>query len=122
MAQSAAQDPPPPVPLGGQPPVVYKDSWTDIAFIALCRIAYGNIAGWQSERSWTDGGETFRGMVEVSRSMMKGRSAAEQREAVIQGFPEVCSLGSFVQQQNDNRVVTLHTFAAYGCNGNLLRA
>ncbi|EFN59961.1 hypothetical protein CHLNCDRAFT_133062 [Chlorella variabilis] len=28
-------------------------------------------------------------MVEVSRSMMKGRSAAEQREAVIQGFPEV---------------------------------
>ena len=70
-------------------PTVYNDSPTDIAFIGLCRIAYGNIAGWQSPRSWTDGGETFRGMVEVSRALMKGRSAAAQREAVMAGFPAV---------------------------------
>jgi hypothetical protein len=104
--------------------VQYNDSWTDIAFIALCRIAYGNIAGWQSSRrwvagprhapsvasrcsptqrapdqpsavcraalcSWTDGPETFKGMVEVSRRLMKGRTAQQQRDAVIQGFPQV---------------------------------
>lgn len=68
---------------------VYKDSLTDIAFIALCRTAYGNLSGWQSERSWTDGPETFAGMVEVSRSLMKGRTAAQQRDAVISGFPQV---------------------------------
>ena len=28
-------------------------------------------------------------MVEVSRSLMKGRTAAQQRDAVISGFPEV---------------------------------
>lgn len=105
--------------------VEYKDTPTDIAFIALCRIAYGNIAGWQSKRSWTSGHETFAGMVEVSRALMKvdnrstshiqlqfhqylgtgnfkeesptlyliaflqGRSSAEQREAVIAGFPAI---------------------------------
>lgn len=55
---------------GGAPPaaaaVEYVDGPTDIAFIGLCRVAYAKIAGWQSERSWTDGGETFKGMVEVS--------------------------------------------------------
>jgi hypothetical protein len=49
----------------------YNDTWSDIAFIALCRKAYGNIAGWQSSRGWTDGKETYAGMVEVSRALMK---------------------------------------------------
>ena len=39
--------------------------------------------------SWTDGPETFRGMVEVSRALMRGRSAEEQRAAVIAGFPQI---------------------------------
>lgn len=69
--------------------VEYKDSPTDIAFINMCRVAYGNISGWQSERRWDDGVETFLGMIEVSRSLMKGRTAAEQRDAVIAGFPSV---------------------------------
>lgn len=56
---------------------------------AAPRAADGNIAGWQSSRSWNDGVETFRGMVEVSRALMKGRTAAEQRDAVIRGFPVV---------------------------------
>lgn len=71
------------------PPCSRQDSLTDVAFIGLCRIAYGNIAGWQSSRSWTDGGETFKGMVEVSRALMRGRTAAQQRDAVIAGFPQV---------------------------------
>ncbi len=54
--------------------VEYVDSWSDIAFIALCRKAYGNIAGWQSQRDWKDGKETYAGMVEVSRALMKVRS------------------------------------------------
>jgi hypothetical protein len=69
--------------------VEYKDSPTDIAFINMCRVAYGNISGWQSDRSWNDGAETFKGMIEVSRSLMKGRNAAQQRDAVIAGFPSV---------------------------------
>ena len=32
--------------------VEYNDSWSDVAFIGLCRIAYGNIAGYQSPRRW----------------------------------------------------------------------
>ena len=67
----------------------YQDSWSDVAFINMCRVAYGNIAGWQSARSWRDGRETFAGMVEVSRALMRGRTAAQQRDAVIQGFPQV---------------------------------
>lgn len=67
----------------------YNDSWTDILFIALCRQAYGNLSGWQSPRGWLDGPETFKGMVEVSRSLMRGRTAAEQYNAVIAGFPAV---------------------------------
>eukprot|EP00884_Botryococcus_braunii_P004294 jgi/Botrbrau1/13866/Bobra.0056s0099.1 len=51
----------------------YNDTWSDVAFIALCRKAYGNIAGWQSPRGWTDGKETYAGMVEVSRALMKAR-------------------------------------------------
>lgn len=69
--------------------VLYQDSWTDILFIALCRIAYGNISGFQSKKGWIDGHETFQGMVEVSHSLMQGRSSREQHEAVIKGFPEV---------------------------------
>ena len=69
--------------------IEYNDSITDILFIGLCRKAYGALSGWQSPRSWTDGAETFKGMVEVSRSLMKGRTSSQQREAVIAGFPEV---------------------------------
>lgn len=68
--------------------ILYEDSWTDILFIALCRTAYGNISGFQSKKGWINGNETFQGMVEVSHSLMKGRSSREQHEAVIQGFPE----------------------------------
>lgn len=68
---------------------IYRDSWTDIAFIAMCRKAYGSLAGWQSPRGWTRGEETFAGMVEVSRALMRGRSAEQQRDAVIAGFPKV---------------------------------
>lgn len=49
----------------GSSDTIYQDSLSDIAFIGLCRVAYGKIAGWQSERSWKDGRETFAGMVEV---------------------------------------------------------
>lgn len=45
-------------------------------------------------RSWTDGPETFRGMVEVSRALMRGRDASQQRDAVIKGFPEVRAAGA----------------------------
>ena len=58
-------------PAREQAEVQYKDGWTDIAFIGLCRKAYGNIAGWQSPRGWKDGRETYKGMVEVSKAMMK---------------------------------------------------
>ena len=51
--------------------VQYKTSSTEAAFIAMCRKAYGSIAGWQSDRDWKDGDETYKGMVEVSRALMK---------------------------------------------------
>lgn len=76
-------------PQNQQKRIEYKDSWTDIAFIGLCRLAYANLSGWQSPRSFTDGAETFTGMVEVSRSLMKGRTATQQRDAVIAGFPQI---------------------------------
>ena len=76
-------------PASSSSAVVYQDSLTDLGMIALCRVAYGNIAGWQSSRSWTDGADTFAGMVEVSRRLIRGRTAAQQRDAVIAGFPEV---------------------------------
>ena len=51
--------------------VEYKDSITDVLFIAMCRKAYGALAGWQSERDWWNGEETYEGMVEVSRALMQ---------------------------------------------------
>jgi hypothetical protein len=39
--------------------------------------AYGNIAGWQSPRAWREGSETYAGMVEVSRALMKARSLCD---------------------------------------------
>lgn len=66
-----------------------NDSITDVMFIGMCRLAYGKISGFQSSKSWWNGKETFAGMIEVSRSLMKGKRAKEQYEAVIEGFPEV---------------------------------
>lgn len=57
----------------------------------MCRKAYGNLAGWQSPRAWDTGPETFAGMVEVSRALMRGKTAAQQRDAVIKGFPRIPS-------------------------------
>lgn len=37
---------------GSAEEVEYKDSLTDLMFIALCRVAYGRLAGWQSPRRW----------------------------------------------------------------------
>ena len=45
--------------------------------------AYGNIAGWQSTRSWKEGKETYRGMVEVSSALMKARQDANPFLQVI---------------------------------------
>lgn len=68
----------------------YNDTITDLMFIALCRMAYGNLAGWQSQKKWTDGEETYSGMVEVSRALMRRyANPSDQRDAVIRGFPEV---------------------------------
>eukprot|EP00897_Mesotaenium_endlicherianum_P005032 jgi/Mesen1/4557/ME000232S03816 len=64
----------------------HKDSFFDLAFISMCRKAFGNIAGWQSPRSWEEG---YLGMVEVSHALMRGRNASEQQAAVLQGFPDV---------------------------------
>ena len=87
-AQQQQQQPPPPPPAA--PPPVYPDTLTDRAFIALCRLSYGKLAGWQSPRAWWDGPESYKGMVEVSRALMRGRpTAAAQRGAVIAGFPPV---------------------------------
>ena len=54
-----------------QEQVEYKDSWSDVHFINMCRKAYGNLAGWQSPREWQNGLETYQGMIEVSRALMK---------------------------------------------------
>ena len=35
--------------------------------------AYARIAGWQSDRPWKDGPESYMGMVEVSKALMKAR-------------------------------------------------
>lgn len=105
-----------------QEDVEYKDTWSDVQFINMCRTAYGDLAGWQSPRDWNNGTETYQGMIEVSRALMKvclmsrnpcltkytlrhrlafwaacpqklhctqGKSATEQRDAVIKGFPQV---------------------------------
>lgn len=65
---------------------VYKDSITDLLFIAMLREAYAKIAGWNSKRTFWDG---YNGMVEVSSALMRGRTPAQQLELVLQGFPEV---------------------------------
>ena len=54
-----------------QADVEYVDTWSDVQFINMCRRAYGGPAGWQSPRSWEDGSETYQGMLEVSRALMK---------------------------------------------------
>ena len=54
-----------------QEQVEYKDTWSDVQFINMCRKAYGNLAGWQSPREWQNGVETYQGMLEVSRALMK---------------------------------------------------
>lgn len=89
-ASRAASTPPRASSSSPPPPPPHKDSLTDKAFIALCRLSYGRLAGWQSPRSWSDGEESYKGMVEVSRALMRARpGAAAQREAVIAGFPAV---------------------------------
>lgn len=72
----------------GSGSVTYDDSVTDLMFIALCRIAFGNKANWQSSQPWTTS-DTYQGMVEVSRALMKNKTASEQRAAVISGFPQI---------------------------------
>lgn len=54
-----------------QEEVEYKDTWSDVQFINLCRRAYGNLAGWQSSKDWNKGETTYEGMLEVSRALMK---------------------------------------------------
>lgn len=63
-------------PEEAQQDVEYKDSWSDIQFINMCRTAYGNLAGWQSPRDWKEGAETYQGMIEVSRALMKVETAS----------------------------------------------
>lgn len=71
-------------------PYEYHDSFTDVLFIALCRLSYGKLAGFQSQKGWSDGEETYKGMVEVSRALMqKIPTASQQSAAVIAGFPRV---------------------------------
>ena len=71
-------------------PVVGHDPLS-VAFIALCRTAYGRLAGWQSPASWTDPEETFQGMTDVSRALLRSArgDAASARAAVIAGLPRV---------------------------------
>lgn len=66
----------------------YKDSWTDLAFIAGCRLTFGKQAGWQSKRRWTDE-DSYTGMVEVARELSKGKSAEQQKQTVLAGFPKI---------------------------------
>lgn len=80
-----------PAPPGvtGAEVIQYTDSRTDIAFINMCRRAYGSLAAWQSDAPWDNGPASYRGMIEVSRALMKGKTAAEQQEVVVAGFPQV---------------------------------
>lgn len=80
---------PPPAGVTAAESIPYRDSKTDIAFINMCRRAYGSLAGWQSSAAWDEGPASYRGMIEVSRALMKGKTAAQQREAVVAGFPKV---------------------------------
>ena len=65
-------------PVSRQDEVEYKDTWSDVQFINMCRRAYGNLAGWQSSRDWENGEETYQGMLEVSRALMKVAYASGQ--------------------------------------------
>lgn len=67
---------------------LYKDSWTDLAFIAGCRLTFGKWAGWQSSKRWTDE-ESYVGMVEVARELSRGKTAEQQKQAVLMGFPKI---------------------------------
>ena len=40
-------------------------------FMAFFSNSYMLSSGWQSSRDWKDGDETYAGMVEVSRALMK---------------------------------------------------
>lgn len=62
-----------------------------VAFIGLCRTAYGNLAGWQSPNDWRDPAATFAGMVDVSRALLRSKrgDASAARAAVIEGLPRV---------------------------------
>ena len=61
--------------------IQYVDTWSDVQFINMCRRAYGGLAGWQSARNWKEGHETYQGMIEVSRALMKVTST------VVTGMP-----------------------------------
>ena len=62
---------PPPPGMQNAEVVEYTDSATDLAFIGMCRRAYGDLAGWQSDAGWDSGPETYRGMIAVSRALMQ---------------------------------------------------
>lgn len=116
---------PPPPNVQNAERIPWQDSSTDVAFIGMCRKAYGKLAGWQSDADWKDGEKSYRGMIEVSRALMRvrrsvcnahrhpgniqiatsdcnmpylkatgprdmqGKTAEQQRDAVIAGFPQV---------------------------------
>ena len=82
-----------------QEDVEYKDSWSDIQFINMCRTAYGNLSGWQSPRDWKNGPETYQGMIEVSRALMKvcvRCSNCCKMEYTLPVGAKVCILGSLL--------------------------
>ena len=57
--------------------------------LACCRKAYGRIAGYQSSRDWRDGDETYAGMVEVSRALMKVSKSMKGPKCLTE-FPTLC--------------------------------
>ena len=67
---------PPPPGVQDAERIPWQDSSTDVAFIGMCRKAYGKLAGWQSNADWKDGVESYRGMIEVSRALMRVRKSA----------------------------------------------
>jgi hypothetical protein len=85
-----------------QEEVEYKDTWSDVQFINLCRRAYGNLAGWQSSNDWNNGEKTYQGMLEVSRALMKVvRAVCQQTKQVLPGnlrAAVVARLTSLIEQ------------------------
>ena len=57
--------------------------------LACCRKAYGRIAGFQSSRDWRDGDETYAGMLEVSRALMKVSNPLKGPKCLTD-FPTLC--------------------------------